>query len=72
MRQHCEGREKVFDFTTGKMMPVTVYYEYVPGRAGTYRAEIEETIFTKRLTSTGNTYDEALERLQRRLHSQAS
>lgn len=72
MRRHCEGREKVFDFISGKMMPVSVYYEYVPGRAGTYCAEIEETVFAKTIASTGNTYDEALERLQRRLHSQAS
>ncbi|HEX3073366.1 MAG TPA: hypothetical protein VHP30_07110 [Ignavibacteriales bacterium] len=71
MRQF-EGREKVFNFMTGRMMPVTVYYEYVPGRTGTYRAEVEEKINTVTVASIGNTYDEAVERLQRRLQSLAS
>lgn len=71
MKRHCEGREEIFDSITGRMLAVNVYYEYVPGRTGTYRAEVAETIYPKILASTGNTYDEALERLQRRMQSQS-
>lgn len=72
MKRQCEGREMVFDFRTGHMLPAVIYYEYVPGRVGSYRAELVLESFIPRFFSSGNTYDEALSRLQRRLQVQAS
>ena len=72
MKRQCEGREMVFDFRTGRMMPAAVYYEYVPGRVGYYRAEIQQEPLLPGIFAWGNTYEEALHRLQRRLQTRAS
>ena len=70
MKRHFEGREELVDQRTGRTHHVTVYFEYIPGRIGTYCAEVvsEKSV----MTTIGETYEEALRRLHRRLLSIAS
>lgn len=70
LKRQFEGKEELIDTRTGKTHSVNVYFEYIPGRIGTYRAELlaDQSVFA----TMGETYEEALERLHRRLLERAS
>lgn len=70
MKRQFEGKEELFDDRTGETHSVKIYFEYIPGRIGTYRAELgtEKPV----MSTIGETYEEALERLQRRILARAS
>ncbi|HHZ19477.1 MAG TPA: hypothetical protein GX391_03020 [Firmicutes bacterium] len=67
MKRHFEGREEIYNPQTGETVEVYVYYEYIPGRVGNYRAELAKEVTGSSLYGEGDTYEEAVERLSRKL-----